>query len=573
MDTEPRQAPAEVSSVNFDSEWALRPWILAALLGTAGLLVHLLTDGNEESRGLVALAAFVLFSALFAAFTIDRDRWASPLIAAGIGGLIMAGLAWQAVDPNDWYADEHFAFGAGVVAFTLSLPLFQAGFHRRRFATPYRDTHFHIWTDIVSAGGALLFTGLAWALILILSELFQLLQIPLLKNLIDDEWFGWVFSGFAFGAALGTLRNQLKILGMLQSVVLLVLSLLAVPLALALLLFLAAMIFSGPDVLWQATRSATPILLACAFGAFVLTNAIIRDHDSDMSGSRIMRIAALILALGILPLTVFAAISMGTRVAQYGLSPERIWGLVAVGFACAYGLAYVVAVARGGKARWHDALRRANLHLAVAGCVLALIVALPIFDFGGISARNQIARLQSGAVTPAKFDFAALRWDFGEGGREALRDLARGPGKVAAEAREVLAQNVRQWQQPMQSEENRADREANIRLEFSDPALRRQVTEFALSDPWRCAVPCVFLDLGPGAAGTRRMAHLQDRQVHFLDVDLAKDYGSLTVPEPQVARPAPFQPFEIGPDSRIEIRPYAGRRIYVDGKPVGEPFE
>ena len=109
---------------------------------------------------------------------------------------------------------------------------------------------------------------------------------------MGEGWFGWAFSGAAFGAALGVLRNQLKILGTLQAVAMTVLSILAVPLALGLVLFLVAMAISGPEVLWQATRSATPILLLCAAGAWVLANAILRDSDHEMSGNRVLRWSA-----------------------------------------------------------------------------------------------------------------------------------------------------------------------------------------------------------------------------------------------------------------------------------------
>ena len=565
--------------IQFDSDWSLRPWVLGGLLGLAGLLVHLITDGNEGSRIWMALAAFVFFSGVFAAFTLDRTRWIVPAIAALIGGVVMAGLAWQAIDPNDWLADEDFAFGAGVVAITLSLPLFQAGFHRLRFKTPYRDTHFHIWTDIVSGVGALIFVGLAWALILILSELFQLLQINLLKELLIKEWFGWTYSGLTFGAALGTLRNQLKILGTLQSVVLLVLSLLAVPLAVALVLFLAAMIFSGPDVLWEATRSATPILLSCAFGAFVLTNAIIRDDDSEMTKSRIMRITALILALGILPLTVFAAISMGTRVAQYGLSPERLWGLIAIAFACAYGLAYVAALVRGRKAGWHDALRRANLHLAVTGCVLALIVALPVFDFGAISARNQIARLEAGKVTLKQFDFVALRWDFGEGGRAALRGLAASSDdELKAKAAASLAQKERPWtsyydRQSPERADLRAERSANLHLRFDDPVLQSKVTERVMVDRWTCMAACFVFDLGPNQDGTRLMVLLEGYSRKFFNVDLRPDAETSLKPIGGGRNGSASDSLRVEENSKVEVRPFTGRRIYVDGKPSGDPFE
>ena len=49
-------------------------------------------------------------------------------------------------------------------------------------------------------------------------------------------------------------------------------------------------------MLWEATREATPTLLACAAGAFVLTCVLVRQDDAAMTQSRVMRIAALVLA-------------------------------------------------------------------------------------------------------------------------------------------------------------------------------------------------------------------------------------------------------------------------------------
>ena len=68
-------------------------------------------------------------------------------------------------------------------------------------------------------------------------------------------------------------------------------------------------------------------------------------------------------------------------------------------------------------------LRKANLNLAVGVSALALFLALPILDFGAISASNQLSRLKSGAVSAEDFDYYALRWDFGDAGREALAGL------------------------------------------------------------------------------------------------------------------------------------------------------
>ena len=218
------------------SDWPLRPWALAALLGLAGLGIHLIGEWGSDSwvPWRAALSAAVAFGALAFAFTLDRDRWKQPLAFAAIVALVMAGIAWRVASAGDHHADEPFWLAAGVVAIALALPLFQAGFHRLRWRTPYRQTHFHVWTDAISAGGAVAFTGLSWLLLILLSTLFSAIEIDLLKDLVNEEWFGWTFSGAAFGAALGVLRNQLNIIGTLQSVVMLVFSIIAVPLAIAL---------------------------------------------------------------------------------------------------------------------------------------------------------------------------------------------------------------------------------------------------------------------------------------------------------------------------------------------------
>ena len=319
--------------------WPLRPWVLAGLLGVAGFLIFAISgDQGPDTRigWKAALTALVFFESLGFAFTLERERWKEPVAFAVLVGVVMAGLAWRAVGQAETIADPHYGFLAGVVATGLALPLFQAGFHRTRWATEYRAIHGHVWSDAICAAGSLAFVGASWLLLLLLSELFHLLRIDVLKDLIDDPWFGWTWSGAAFGAALGVLRNEATIIGTLRRVVMTVLSLLAVPLAAGLALFLVAMVISGPEVLWEATRSATPVLLSCAAGAWLLANAILRDEDAAMSGNRVLRIAGLVLALSVLPLTVFAAVSMGTRVAQHGLSPERLWGLVAIAVAVAY---------------------------------------------------------------------------------------------------------------------------------------------------------------------------------------------------------------------------------------------
>jgi hypothetical protein len=551
-----------------ETDWPLRPWLLAGLLALAGLLVHLASDDGtaETVPWRMALTALAFFAPLAAAFTLDRNKYVEPGIFAAIVGLVMAGIAWRATSAGDHYSDEQFWVATGVISVGLAVPLFQSNFHRRRFAVPYREIHFNVWTDALSAAGALAFTGLSWALLFVLDQLFQLVGITLIDTLVKEGWFAWMYSGAAFGAGLGTLRNELKILATLQSVAMLVLSILAVPLAVGLLVFVVALILTGGNALWNATDSATPVLLACAIGAFVLSNAILRDGDDEMTGNRVLRIAALVLSLAILPLTVFAAISMGVRIGQHGLSPERLWGLVAVTVAIAYGLAYLIEAIRGRKAGWRDYVRRANLHLAVATCGVAFLLALPIFNFGSISANNQLARLERGEVAPDKFDFAALRWDFGDAGRKALATLAKsGNAKVAELAKVALAEDQRVYRaEPL----NKTRADFALRVQPDDPELRELVLDYLVANPYRCETRCVALDLGVDAGGKRLVALIDGSG--WFPLRLPDKPGESAA---QInIRVDEAQP-ELKPNSTVEVREFSRRYIVVDGKPMGQPLD
>ena len=558
------------------TDWSLRPWVLAGLLGLAGLFVWFFTDvpHGEFVPWRAAAGAFVFFGFGALAFTIDPKEWRRPLLFSLLAGLVMAGIAWRAQSAGDHYTDAGYWMAAGVVSVVLAIPLFQSHFYKLLWRTPYEETHFHVWTDAISAAGALAFFLLSLLLTYLLSELFATIDITLLRELLRDDWFTATFAGVTFGAALGVLRNQLKIIGTLQSVVMLVFSLIAVPFAAALVVFILAVLVSGLDVLWGATRSPTPLLLSCAAASFVLVNSVVRNGNREASGSRVMRWAALVLALGILSLAIMAAVSTGTRIAEYGLSPERIWGLVAIVVAVAYGVAYFVAPIRGRMAHWMDRVRNANLHLAVGTCVLALLLALPILDFGAISARDQIARLEAGKVDVEDFDFAALRWEFGDAGREALERLSRSDDdKIAELATTARNEEVRSYRS-RELREQRDERLANVRVQIEDEALRKAVLRRIKQRSWLCDDPCVVLDLGRNERDEHTVAFVESGRVerHFFDLRSNKS-ESEEVLAVEVATDAGAPNATQKPDSTVEIREWTGRRVFIDGKPAGRPFE
>jgi hypothetical protein len=547
-------------------DWPPRPWLLGAIGALAALLVHFLVTDAQPTAARSAGAAFLFFGAIAFALSLEplrgSGRWREPAIFSAVLGAIMGGIAYHWVSAQDSAAGEEFAFAAGVFSSLIAVPLFQAGFHRLRWATPYRLTHFHVWTDAISGAGAVAFTLLSWLMLVLLNELLKLVGIDVIETLMDTEWFGFVWTGGAFGTALGVLRNNLKVIGSLQHVVLLVLSLLAVPLALALVVFLVALLASGGQALWDATDAATPVLLACAVGCFVLTNAVVRDDEDAITGNRVMRAVGMVLAAGVFPLAAFAAVSMGIRVGQHGLSPERLWALIAIAVAVAYGVAYWAGLARGFRGGWAERLRRANLHLAAVTCVLALVLALPLVDFGGVSARNQIARLDRGAVSAEDFDYTALRWDFGDAGRRALARLAERDGMVGEKAKAAQAQTSRPYT-PWPVRER--PKPGEVRVQSDDPALRGMVEDYLASTPWNCDPFCVAVDLGTNAQGQREVALVQGYGYERIVV------GADGQPPVPALETAPQQPFDR--NATVEVREETGRYIYVNGKRVGQPLD
>ena len=79
----------QTATIEAAPEWPLRPWLLAGLLGLAGLLIHLVTHGNDDVPWQMATAALLFFGAIAAAFTLERDRWKEPAVFAVAAGAVM----------------------------------------------------------------------------------------------------------------------------------------------------------------------------------------------------------------------------------------------------------------------------------------------------------------------------------------------------------------------------------------------------------------------------------------------------------------------------------------------------
>ena len=136
-------------------------------------------------------------------------------------------------------------------------------------ADDYKDrTHFHVWTDAISGAGALVFTGVSWLLLAarraVLRHRHRPGREPHRRGLVRLELFGRGLRRgagcaaqpaedhrhAAIGGDAGLLDHRGAARGGAGS------------------FSCAVVLASGISVLWNATESATPLLLSVAIGAF-----------------------------------------------------------------------------------------------------------------------------------------------------------------------------------------------------------------------------------------------------------------------------------------------------------------
>jgi hypothetical protein len=579
--------------------WPVRPLLLAVLGLATGLIAHFLLGDQpfyrfEPSALTLAELAVVTVTAGVIGFTIERRLWVAAVGFALACGVVAGAVVWWNGPVAGWSGGDGWRILCLFLAIAIAAPLFQAARDSEGLRFPYRSVHDHAWTNIVLWGACWAFVAISFALTVLLSQLFHLIKIDFLKDLLEKYWFDRALCGLAFGGALGLLREQTRVVRLLQRVVATVLAVLAPVLAVGLILFVLALPFTGLNALWDATSATTPILLSCVVGALILANAVIGDVPEHERNFPLLKYGAMGLALVVFPLAVIAAIATGLRINQYGFTPERLWALTFVVIATAYALAYLVSLLRG-RLYWAEVVRPANLRLAFAVCAVALVLATPLVSFNAISTRDQVARLESGKLTPEKFDWRALAFDFGQPGKDALARLqgSANPAIKTKAAEAAKAQN--RWDVPEndQIETRRTQLAKMLRVLPAGAALPDGLRDAIARDGY-CAGGKCTLFIPSGAEGvlmsdncfgppepeqkggsavssSARMAWSCGIVAHYALVG-----GEWTGVRPAY-RPQPPEQVRARADGyvrgQIEIRKVERRQLFVGGVPVDDAFE
>lgn len=391
----------------------LATWLLVEVLP------DLMADAPRRYLFFTSFAAafFPACLALTGPLPLPRAPAAALMLAAPLAGL----MTWASLrfDDTAAFLETGHPQAAFALLVLLPLPFLIAGLGSRRRWTDYGVLFTQSWMIVVRFAAAWLFVGLVWGVLFLSNALLELVGLHIIETLIEREEVPYLLSGLTLGVALavvGELSDYvspylvLRLLRLLLPVVLLVVA-----------VFLAALPFQGLSNLF-GDFSAAAILLAIAIGAASLVSVALDTEEARrLPGGPICWVcramAMLLPALGAL-----AGIALWQRIAQYGLSPDRIVGIAVTALVLGYGLAYAGAVL-GGRG-WAHRIRRANVLMALVAMLVTAALFTPLLNPQAIAARNQLLRYASGTAPAAELDLWSLAHDWGRPGQAALARLA-----------------------------------------------------------------------------------------------------------------------------------------------------
>jgi uncharacterized protein DUF4153 len=407
--------------------------VFAAIGLAQGAVFFVAHEHWPATSGGRALAMACVFFAAVAGLTAQlcwtgRDGRRLAALALGLATPFALVAAWVwaqvPVEGAAFYGDDSRIWTWAPAAFVclyVLMPFAQIYQRDGRLAFPYRDLFFHAWTNVFIGALGQVYLTVFTALIHLWGGLFDLIGIDVFSKIFSADWFLYSSCPTVFGYGLFTGRENARFPEAGRSAVLAVFRFLMPLLAVIELIFLAALPFTGLAALWS-TGHASALLLGLSSFVVLFVNAVYEDGETAAPCPPALR-RLTEAALAALPLILaIAAYSLWLRVAQHGLSPERIYALVFCALSGAFALGYASALFRRGP--WLGGIRRVNVALSLTVVAIGFALHTPLADPLRWSARSQVARLLAGQVAVADFDFASLRFHLGHAGDDALARLA-----------------------------------------------------------------------------------------------------------------------------------------------------
>jgi hypothetical protein len=402
--------------------------IVAALQGIALHWLYKAVDTQQwpsnEPVVLYLLAAVLLTVPLFFILLLERRALTRVLRCVAIYALVIASVASYA----GWQTMPSAAVNNQLMLPAFVLTLVIASFKILMYARQYcQQAGFHYsallqnsWQLCLLVALSALFVLLFWGVLVLWGALFNLIGIRVFAEVFEQQWFQFPASTTAFGFAVILFRNVDHIIGNLARLLKTMLRFLLPLLALVALLFLSFLPFTGLQPIWSSSLGSGSLLWMIALLLFFVNAVYQRDDGEQPYSLWLHRMIAA--AMASLPLYgILALHGLFTRVAQYGLTVDRCWGLLASFLLLGFALGYLVSVVRKRDA-WLGGLQQINVAMGLVLLTVMLAVNTPLLNFQQWSVHSQLQRLEKGMLL-SDLDIGYFRRDLGRPGYLALTEL------------------------------------------------------------------------------------------------------------------------------------------------------
>jgi hypothetical protein len=334
---------------------------------------------------------------------------------------------------------HHFAYAVAIGAIWLhGLPFVQSWLATGRARPEYATLFQLAWRNCLLVALAAVFTGAFWLLLGLWAQLFKSIDIRLFADLFTSAKFVIPATAVAAGIGVQLAGSVENLQGALRRQLLTLFKWLAPLAALIVGLFSIALLMKS-GALFAQGRSAIEAgwLLSLVVANIYLLNAAYQDGSGEAPYPHVLGALVRFSIPLLAAIAVLAMWALGVRIAEYGLTVERVWGLLVAVVALSYSLGYAWAAFRPGA--WMARMGSVNVCMALVTAALLALMLTPVLSPSRLVAASQEARILE-RDRGFEDSFSELAFESDSYGRRRLEHLAKSEsGPDAADVRKRAA--------------------------------------------------------------------------------------------------------------------------------------
>jgi len=323
------------------------------------------------------------------------------------------------VSSKSYFGSYYVFFNVTFLLAFIALFFLKSIMREQQWLPSYESLFGFSWHIFLSFSLAWLFTFIFWLILVLWGTLFGIVNINFFKQLFEKEWFLFPVLSLAFAYAVIIFRTKINAIGAVQRILRALISIL-LPLLLAIaVMFVGVLPFTGVELIWDKGYGSDTIIGFVALSLFFF-NAVYQDAKEPAYGAVLNKIVqyAVIVLIGLLAISAYG---ISLRIAQYGLTHERILVVILLTIMFCYIAAYAVIILFKS-ATWSEYFGKTNTVMALIICLVIVAMFTPLLNLSRMSVNSQLERLEQGKVTIEKFDYFFLARN-GPVGLKALNDL------------------------------------------------------------------------------------------------------------------------------------------------------